>query len=141
MRRLLILLVACAAVPPAAAFAASTVSGNFTGNTSQGKQVKIKIVRNRLEQSSLSWKAPCTKRRTTLRGTTVLTGTLDAKRYQHQQVYTVSVGNGLKAKHTANAQFTVSAHQLQGTFKLVAVVYSNPRMTCTTPKITFSATR
>lgn len=139
MRRFLILAAATAAIPTGVAFAASAVSGHFTGNTSQGKPVTIKIVSDRLERSSLAWTASCTRQGTTLKGTTVLTGTVDAKRYKHQQVYTVSVGKGVNAKHTANAQFTVSGHKLHGTFTLTALVYSNPRTTCTTPKITFSA--
>jgi hypothetical protein len=139
MRRFLILAAICAASPIAAAFAASTVSGTFTGTTSQGKPVTIKIVSDRLEHSSLAWTASCTQPRTTLKGTTVLNGNMDAHSYKRRQVYTVSVERGVKAKHTANTQFTVSGHRLHGTFRLTAVVYSSPRTTCTTPKITFSA--
>jgi hypothetical protein len=142
MRRFLILIAVCALMPVAAAAASGAVSGKFTGKTSQGSSVTIKVVSGTLEHSSLKWSATCTTPGTTLRGTTVLTGLMSSGRYKHKEVYTVPVKSGVKAKHTATAWFAVQGKHLHGWFKLVAVVFSKPgtiMATCTTPKVTFSA--
>ncbi len=142
MRRFLMMAALCAALPATAGAVTVPLSGKFTGTTSQGKPVKIKVVDGTLEHSTVQWTATCTTQGTTLTGTTVLTGTTYKRRYSQREVYTVSVKAGMKAKHTVTAQFKVTGHRLQGSFKVVAAIFSKPGVitsSCTTSKVTFNA--
>jgi hypothetical protein len=144
MRRFLMVVSICVLGPAGVAAAASTVSGNFKGKTSQGKPFVIKVESGFLHNASVQWTATCTSPLTTLSGKTVLNGNTYRGRYKQRVVYTVQVKKGMKAKHTAKAQFTIKNHRLNGSFQLVAVVRNSQGVvttTCSTPTITFSAGR
>jgi hypothetical protein len=141
MRRLLVLVCICVLVPATVA-AATTVSGKFHGSTSQGKSFLFKISNGTLRSAAVQWSATCTSTGTTLSGKTVFNGSLYRGRYNQREVYTVKVGNGLKAKHTATVQLAVRSHRMTGTFRLNAVVRNAQNVittTCSSSKVTFSA--
>ncbi len=127
----------------AAAAGVSGISATFTGKTSQGRPVVIRVQEGTVTPPSrLSWSSQCGG--VTLSGTIRFAGVLNADgSYNPPAGHSVVTGGGRRLRITTTVRFTVSARVVHGTFTSAARVYSSGARLqgCTGRRVTFTARR
>lgn len=143
MRTLKIAALSLLLVPSAAAAAGvSTLSATFTGKTSQGEAVVIRVAQGSVSAPSrLSWSTQCGK--LTLSGKMRFAGPLSADgSFSPAPVHSVATSQGTKLKVTTTVRFKVAGRVARGTFTSAASYSSGGQVRhCGSPKVPFTARR
>lgn len=144
MRTFKIVALSLLLVPSAAAAAGvSGLSARFTGKTSQGRPVLIRVVQGSVgPPSGSSWSSHCGN--VTLSGTVRFAGRLNPNgSFTPPAVHSVVRSGGRRLKLTTTVRFTVSGREVRGTFTSAASVYSSGAQLqgCTGRRVTFTARR
>lgn len=132
-------------VPGAAAAAGvSGLTGTFTGKTSQGRPVVIRLLDGKVTAPSrILWSAPCGS--LALSGTARLSGLLNANgTFSPPPAHGVAGKDGTKVKLTTTARFKVTGRVARGTFTTAASAYSSSGALirrCGANQVTFTAKR